>query len=417
MSDDFTKIADSSWGRNAEQMPRALLAAATSPDISDRASFAKESTVPESQSLDATTSLAPQPKPTASSSAPVRVIYVMGAGRSGSTALEAMLGDHEDAVAVGELANIFLYWNDLIHCSCGLRGPECGVWKDIERRFCELTGLSSFLEHNRLMQRFEGFDPRRGLGLPQWLRMSLAEKAPDRDAELWKQRNVAIYQAVADVTGKRVIIDSSKSPLRARALCLTSELDVRLVHLTRDVRGVAWSRLKAYRKAPKLGFGKDHPPTPVWRSVAYWGVMNMLGSMVRRSYPDCPSLLVRYEDYTTEPMREFGRISEVVGLDYTQIAERLIAGQPVRPQHTSAGNPVRMQGAIRLSPDYEWMEKLPESDRATCWRLASWMMRSYGYDKHPQVDAELFGRRAHSGWAEKVAQEAASEATGQQKAA
>ncbi len=371
----------------------------------------------ESQSTDATTLMVPEEKSSAMSSDRVRVIYVMGAGRSGSTALEAMLGDHDDAVAVGELSNIFLYWNDLIHCSCGQRGPECGVWQDIERRFCELTGLTSFLEHSRLMQHFEAFDPRRGLGLPQWLRMSLAEKAPDRDVELWQQRNVAIYQAVAYVTGKRVIIDSSKSPLRARALCMSPELDVRLVHLIRDVRGVAWSRLKAYRKAPKLGFGKDHPPTPVWRSVAYWGVMNLLSSMVRRSYPDCPSLLVRYEDYTTEPLREFGRISEVVGLDYSQIAERLIAGQPVRPQHTSAGNPVRMQGAIRLSPDYEWMEKLPESDRVACWRLASLVMRAYGYDKHPQVDAALFGRRAHSGWEEKVAQEAASETERQQRAA
>ena len=155
------------------------------------------------------------------SSAPIRVIYVMGAGRSGSTALEAMLGDHDDAVAVGELDNVFgSHWNEQIHCSCGLQGSNCDVWQNIQTRFCELTGLRSFAEHNELKQRFELFNARRGLGLPQWLRMSLAEKAPDQDAELWKSRSVAIYQAIADVTGKRVIIDSSKSALRARAICM-----------------------------------------------------------------------------------------------------------------------------------------------------------------------------------------------------
>ncbi len=335
---------------------------------------------------------------TPTADAPIRVIYVMGAGRSGSTALEAMLGDHEDVVAVGELVNIFWKrWQEDVHCSCGALTLQCSVWRDIQQRFCELTGLKSFHDHFEAYQTFEGFVPRT-LGIPEWMRLTYAEKIGGADVRQWQARNYAVYQAIAEVTGKRVIVDSTKVPIRGRVLCMTPGLDVRLVHLIRDVRGVAWSRQKAYRKNPALGLNKDNDPVPVWRSVAYWTVMNALSSMVRSRYEDCPSLLVRYEDYTRQPLEEFARISEVVGLDYGPIAKRLVEGQPVRPQHTSAGNPVRMLGAIKLSPDFEWMQKLPEADREKCWRLASLMMRAYGYEKHPLIDDSALTPRVQSVW-------------------
>lgn len=322
----------------------------------------------------------------------------MGAGRSGSTALEAMLGDHEDVVAVGELNNVFSKrWQEDVHCSCGALTLQCSVWRDVQKRFCEITGLKSFHDHWEAHTKYEEFKPR-SLGIPQWMRLTYAEKIGGPDVREWQARNYAVYQAVADVTGKRVIVDSTKTPIRGRVLCMTPGLDVRLVHLIRDVRGVAWSRQKAYRKNPALGLNKDNEPVPIWRSVAYWTVMNTLSSMVRTRYEDCPSLLVRYEDYTRQPLAEFARISEVVGLDYGPIAERLVDGQPVRPQHTSAGNPVRMLGAIKLSPDFEWMQKLPEADRKACWRLAGLMMRAYGYEKHPQVDQAVMGPRVQSVW-------------------
>ena len=329
---------------------------------------------------------------------PIRVIYVMGAGRSGSTALEAMLGDHDDVVAVGEMSTIFSErWKEVCHCSCGKLSVQCDLWRDVQQRFCEITGLKSFQDHWTQHEYYEEFVPRQ-LGIPQWMRLSLAAKSSERDVETWKARNLAVYQALVDVTGKRIIVDSSKTPIRARALCMTPGLDVRLVHLVRDVRGVTWSRQKAYRKNPALGLNKDQQPVPVWRSVAYWTVMNALSSLVRRAHPECPSLLVRYEDYTSRPLEEFARISEIAGLDYGPIAQRLVDGQPVRPQHTSAGNPVRMLGAIRLSPDFEWMEKLPEADRNTCWRLAGWMMRAYGYEKVPLINTQTLAPRVQSVW-------------------
>ncbi len=113
---------------------------------------------------------------------------------------------------------------------------------------------------------------------------------------------------------------------------------MRLIHLTRDVRGVVWSRLKAYRKDPEERLRQGT------RSRSRLEI-SLLGSdepdrfpPFVSAYPECLSMLLRYEDYTAEPIREFARISEVTGLDYGPIAERPSPADPVRPQHTCAGN-------------------------------------------------------------------------------
>lgn len=344
----------------------------------------------------------PDNRPTAStidtrSNGGIRVIYVMGAGRSGSTALEAMLGDHDDVVAVGEISSIFTpVWEERSHCACGTRGPDCEVWQQILKRWQELTGQETFLQNGPLNAKFEALHRR--FGVSAWLRQSKAATNPDEDAVTWLEHTKAIYQAIADVTGKRTIVDSSKSPLRARGLCVTPGLDMRLIHLIRDVRGVAWSRLKAYRKDPKNGFGKEHKPVPAWRSVGHWGLSNLWSSAVRHAHPECPSMLLRYEDFTARPLEAFARISDVVGIDYAEIAARLVAGEAVRPQHTAAGNPVRMKGAIRLSPDYQWVEKLPEKTRSNCWLLGGWLARRYGYEKHPVVPTTEAGELSQEVW-------------------
>src|SRR5437773_1697066 len=50
----------------------------------------------------------------------VRVIYIMGAGRSGSTLLDTILASHPEVVGVGELVNLHSAgWTAKEICACG----------------------------------------------------------------------------------------------------------------------------------------------------------------------------------------------------------------------------------------------------------------------------------------------------------
>ena len=74
----------------------------------------------------------------------VRVIYIMGAGRSGSTLLDTVLANHPDVVGVGELVNLHSAgWTSNEVCACGKLGTECDFWTRVrtawQRRVPEAT--------------------------------------------------------------------------------------------------------------------------------------------------------------------------------------------------------------------------------------------------------------------------------------
>ena len=66
------------------------------------------------------------------SDAPIRVVYVMGAGRSGSTVLDTILNNHEDVIGVGELVHLFIEGSAVKeNCSCGEARDTCEIWSSV----------------------------------------------------------------------------------------------------------------------------------------------------------------------------------------------------------------------------------------------------------------------------------------------
>jgi hypothetical protein len=309
--------------------------------------------------------------------APIRVVYVMGAGRSGSTVLDTILNNHEDVIGVGELVHLFIEGSaEKENCSCGEARDACEIWRSVRERWSELTGLSSITEHERLMTKFTRVQR---LAIPEWHRLRSGNPDPDF-AEYLKQTR-ATYQAIADATGKRVVIESSKNPLRAKLLCLTPGLDVRLVHLVRDARGVAWSRMKPFAKSKEGGVPQDIRPKPIHISAGYWLFMNFLSEQVRKAFPDQPSTRIHYEDFVSTPERTLKEIGEVAELDYSSISDRLLSGAPMAPGHLYAGNRVRTAGPIKLRSDMAWAEKLTPNQKRLTWLFAGHKLRQYGYDR------------------------------------
>ena len=70
----------------------------------------------------------------------MKVIYVCGYGRSGSTTLGRVLAQHHTGVVTGEVTHIasgaFLHE---AQCSCGEQFPSCAYWNDVDRRLNSST--------------------------------------------------------------------------------------------------------------------------------------------------------------------------------------------------------------------------------------------------------------------------------------
>lgn len=313
------------------------------------------------------------PHDTAETARPVRVLYIIGAGRSGSTLLDAVLASHPDAFGCGELANLHRDgWSSNEICSCGQLGSECDFWTRVRSVWQRRVPAATVAGYVELQKRFEIPD---WSGLFQFVRQLLSRTADFQD---YLRQTEALYQAIAEVSGRSVIIDSSKTPMRGTLLSRMRGLDVRWVHLVRDVRAVAWSRQKSLAVDQNAGVQTLIKPRPTWYSACYWAYINLLSTLVCLLHRK-RSLRLRYEDVVTEPQQALARLSDRCALDYSSTITRLMRGDPIRVEHTIAGNRMRMNGSIRIKPDWEWRDRLPARQQAICWLCAGWLLLAYGY--------------------------------------
>ena len=169
-----------------------------------------------------------------------------------------------------------------------------------------------------------------------------------------------------------MLVDSSKSAVDAYVLRRFTSLDLRIVHLVRDPRAVAWSW--ARRKAG----GQPGSLLPTMSPVAssrQWLVRNLAVEGLLK-----PDFRLRYEDFAAAPRDAVGRIQAAV--DSSPGRTAVFAGTRVTlgPNHTAAGNPSRFAiGDVAIGPDDEWKARMSASARRNVVLCTFPLLRRYGY--------------------------------------
>ena len=308
----------------------------------------------------------------------VRVLYVAGTGRSGSTLLAGLLGQVPGLVAPGELR--FFWERGMLEnrlCGCGRRFRDCPVWRDIlDRAYAGSPPDATTAV--RLQSRVV-----RIRSLPVSL---LARRWPALlRSRMGSHTNAlsALYPAIAEAAGADVIVDSSKLPAYGRMLEATPGVDLFVLHLVRDPRATAhsWSRIK---NQPDRGHPAHMQRQAPAKAALLWLVWNgfadVLWSRWRGRY-----LRLRYEDFIADPASAIRRVAALVGHDAGALD--FIEDSTVRldPNHTVAGNPDRLRhGPTRLRADTEWLEAMPAGTRRLVTLITLPLLGRYGYPLRPR---------------------------------
>ena len=306
----------------------------------------------------------------------VRVIYIAGMPRSGSTILGRLLGELPGAVHVGELG-LFTGPKFLADagCECRQSVAECGFWQAVFRR---AGGLKEPRELEKLQQARSQYRLRM---LPRLLlprTPAQTRRLDDYLAALGR-----LYAAVQEVSGARVIVDGTKDAMYGFLLSRVPSIDLQMVHLVRDSRAVAFShqRFKKYMPdASNLGY---LPRSAPWQTALAWNSTTLLLNAAR-----CPRpLRLRYEDFVADPAAAVLRLWERTGeppppLDFLE-APVLHLHQG----HTVAGNPDRFQSDVKIKPDLEWQAKMPPLDRRLVTALTWPLLLRLGYFHPPPSPA------------------------------
>jgi len=308
----------------------------------------------------------------------LKIVYLMGAGHIGSTVIDVVLGSHPQLESMGELWKLAPAWlaGAERSCACGESVHVCPFWKEARKAWAERVGDDDLARYISLMQRFEG--SRAG-----WARLLRSATRPTPAFQEYVRRNTALYQAIQQVGGKPFVVESSLSPRRAFVLALSPEIDLYLIHLVRDGRGVIWSLKNPAKRSVRQSFSGK----PAWATTKYWVTANLQSAFVFSRQRADRRLRLRYEDFVADPRAALGRIGAWIGEDLSGLltAEGATREAPVR--HTSGGNRVRLQKEIRIRGDLGWTEHLPRTDRALFWLMAGWMARGYGYRRKPSSAA------------------------------
>lgn len=319
------------------------------------------------------------PRPPAVPRSPQRVLFIAGVGRSGTTVVERMLNELPRAFAVGE--SIFLWKRGLLageRCGCGEPFASCPHWSAVgDRAFggwdqVDAAGMA---------------DARANVDRTRRVPALLARRRTDAlsDEQRWYLDHlVRVLVAAAEVGGDRpVLLDSSKHLSSAALMTLDPRLEVRMLHLVRDPRGVAHSRMRTKRRpeADNVIMSK----ITAQHAAARWMSDNVgYEALAARGVP---TLRLRYEDLMADPGAALVGIARFAGIETAPGDLAFLEGRTARfttPMHSAAGNPVRFAGdELTIRTDQSWQDEMADGPRRVVTAIASPMMLRYGYALRP----------------------------------
>ncbi len=329
--------------------------------------------------------------------APVKVLKITGLGRSGSTILDVVLGNHPDIESVGEVGNVIR--NGWISreslreidpsklrvpiCTCGKRldvlyvdAPDeaCPFWSSVRREWLERADGESIESYPKLQNDFEL--------KRRWPRLLYERRRPSAPLRSYARLTRTFFESIRAVSGKPVIVDSSKSPARALAFGMVPGVELYVVHLVRDGRGVMISLRKTFKKDLQAGIMWDHKGHPMWKTAVRWIVLNLASEWICSQLGPKRTMRLRYEDFVADPKSALERIGSLIEVDFTDVANAASSGKPMQAGHNIGGNKTKKSGSITLRPDAkEWKSALSPTEQRLSWVLMGWLMRRYGYER------------------------------------
>jgi hypothetical protein len=302
---------------------------------------------------------------------PIPVLYIGGYGRSGTTLIERVLGQLPGLCAVGEMRHVWeRSFRDNQLCGCGQPFRVCEFWSAVVRR---AFGGFDRLDAGHMVDQARRVDRTRYV--PRLLAPggAFAHRFADHAAVVRR-----LYGAIREVSGCRVIVDSSKEPSYGWLLQRAGGFEVSVVHVVRDSRAVAFSWVRK-KERPEVHWRRElmdvHAPL---KSAALWLTFNALCRAMARL--GCAYRRVHYEDFVVDPVAALTPVLAMIGespaaLDWVDGRRLHLAAN-----HTVSGNPMRFAvGDVEVQLDREWRDRMRPADRRLMTALTFPSLLRYGY--------------------------------------
>lgn len=252
------------------------------------------------------------------------ILSILGLEHSGTTLLLRILNNHPDAIAIGGMKNLSDFAQGRRSCSCGRGYGDCSWWNQVEGRLRE-TGSSIGDTSAALMQR---------------------KASPIH----------ALLTTVAGISGKALVIESSRQPGYLDLLPGEPQFSQVAVHIFKHPAAQAWSAFRAGRS--------------VLREMRHYRRRSF--AIVARLQGHQMAIHLSHEAFCETPAHYLQRILALAGTDPSP-------GQldhwGEKDLHVIGGNRMKKDRSSEIKSNQSWRESLPMIHRLTAQILGR---RPYG---------------------------------------
>jgi len=258
-----------------------------------------------------------------------RIIYILGAGRSGTTITDVILCNAPQIESLGEIFR-FPELNGKPH------GFESGstcykFWANISKKFQELSPLSLDELHNIA----HDIEYHSNFLKTYW---EIGSKEYKKKYATYVN---TFFNTVFNHIDKNIVIDSSMYPGRAIALSRAVEHEISFIYIRRDPSSVVHSFQKK---------GIEQPSKTPLGAITYYFIVNMMCRITTNYLKEngFKVIDIKFEDLINEPLSTLNNIENAIKIDLGKVKEIVKGKEYLSVGNLFEGNRIRLKNKIKL---------------------------------------------------------------------
>ena len=284
-----------------------------------------------------------------------KIIYIIGAGRSGTTLLDIILGNNPKLFSAGEL-NRFPIRNG----ACPNIGKETAAYKYWE------AFKTDFLSHHKdyrldeinknLINKYEYHS-----AILRIIFGSKSSKSRERYVDYLRN----FFDTLSEKVDKEIIVDSSKYPCRGYFISQLYKSDISFIYIKRNPVDVSHSFAKK---------DLEQPPKSWFMTNLYLFCVNHLCNYILYKVKNNSKVVrIKYDSLVADPVQTLTTIQEALNIDLSHSIEIIKNDDYLFPGLLFDGNRLRMKEKIKLEKkDNSKPRKLSFKDKITMLFNSSW---------------------------------------------
>lgn len=271
-----------------------------------------------------------------------KIFYILGAGRSGTTLLEIILGNSPSIFNTGEV-NHFPHLRGIPR-KRNADSVEGKFWKTIR---VKIAGIYNFYQLNRLHKKYEYHTSL----ILHFLGIA------GKDKITYDQYLIDFYNLIYDHSDSNVITDSSKYPGRALNISRVLDYDISYIYIIRNPIDVVRSfAKKGVEQASKNWFSAN----------LYYFVINALCKLTIRVLSTKHKVSkVIYDDLINEPLNTLEKLEKDLEVDLSAIKRKISGDEYLNiSPYLFDGNRSRLDDKLKIRKKKQY-KKLSSLDKLT----------------------------------------------------